>query len=468
MLPANAPSGSAYRTSARVGPHDAAPRELVEVIVVWGGDAVVMASYIAAGERFCLASDARDRHTFAHPDHAGAPRALVAFDVDRCVVNDPVRGTFPLPERDAVEVSVGAFSFRVRRVVRSERLPAQKRDRLLGVALPIALACTALVGGLTRRVVPSITADDADAQHRWITALMRRNTSRAHPPTDPPPDDAPIGGTGHRASGDEGAAGLRHAPRVQRRWQQAPQRGPAVNERRLQRATGLVDLVALQRRGIFASLGQVGTSPAAFMPGVHERERATGNMYGTGVGDSFGYAGLGLTGTGWGGGAHASDLVGLGRIRTRGHGSDDGTGQGMGSGWGACGCMDARQMGTLSAHGRLGARASGPHCTLGAGSADVVEGYPPERIRRVVLRNLGQVRHCYEQALEQHAGASGRVTVRWVIGTDGQVMGAGIAANNTGVASLGDCVAGAVRRWQFPAPQSVVTVNYPFTLDVAE
>jgi hypothetical protein len=25
-----------------------------------------------------------------------------------------------------------------------------------------------------------------------------------------------------------------------------------------------------------------------------------------------------------------------------------------------------------------------------------------------------------------------------------------------------------VRRWQFPAPQSVVTVNYPFTLDVAE
>ncbi len=436
---------------------------------MWGGDDVVMASYLALGERFTLASEARDRHTFAHPDHAGAPRALVAFDVARCAVHDPVRGTFSLPERDAVEVSVGDFSFRVRRVVRSEPLPRQKRDRLLGVALPVALACTALVGGLTRQVKPSITVDDLDMMRVWIRDPRGPRAPRAHPPTDPPPDDVPIGGTGHRASGDEGAAGMRHAPRAQRRWQQAPQRGPAVEGRSAQRATGLVDLVALQRRGVFASLGRVGTAPAAFMPGVHEEARATGNMYGTSVGDSFGYAGLGLTGTGWGGGAHASDLVGLGRIRTRGHGSDDGTGQGMGSGGGACGCMEVGLLGTRATSGRLSARASGPYRTLGAGSADMGEHYPAEQVRRVVLRNLGQVRHCYEQALEQHAGASGRVSVRWVIGADGQVLAAGVAANDTGVASLGDCVAGAVRRWQFPAPSGgVVTVNYPFTLDVAE
>jgi hypothetical protein len=452
MLPANASPGSAYRTNARVGPRDTSPRELVEVIVVWGGDDVVMASYLTQGERFTLATTADRRHTFAHPDHAGAPRALVEFDLDRCTVHDPSRGSFALPERDAVEVGVGDFTFRVRRVVRSERLPAQKRDRLLGIALPLALVCTAVVGGVTRRVERSLTVDDDDTQRQWITTHIDRERWRAHPPTDPPPDDVP------------------HA---QRRWQQAPQRGPVVSEAPMRRATGLVDVAAVQRRGIFASLGQVGLVPSVFpLPGVHDESRATGAMYGTSVGDSFGYAGLGLTGTGWGGGAHASDLVGLGRIRTRGHGSDDGTGQGAGGGGGACGCGEAGEMGRgigRAAVGRLIGRATRITCTLGVSPALMEEGYPAEHIRRVVVRNLGQVRHCYQQALETNAGASGRLSVRWVIGADGQVMGAGVESNDTGVASLGDCVTSAVRRWQFPPPSAgVVTVTYPFTLDVAE
>ena len=38
-------------------------------------------------------------------------------------------------------------------------------------------------------------------------------------------------------------------------------------------------------------------------------------------------------------------------------------------------------------------------------------------VRRVVQRNLGQVRRCYEQALSQVPNAEGRVSVRWVIGS---------------------------------------------------
>ncbi len=87
----------------------------------------------------------------------------------------------------------------------------------------------------------------------------------------------------------------------------------------------------------------------------------------------------------------------------------------------------------------------------------------------MVTRNLGQVRHCYERVLEAHPGAGGRLTLRWVIGVDGRVVGAAVESDETGAPALGDCVVGAVRRWLFPAPAGgVVSVNYPFTLDRVE
>ena len=84
----------------------------------------------------------------------------------------------------------------------------------------------------------------------------------------------------------------------------------------------------------------------------------------------------------------------------------------------------------------------------------------------MVLRNLGQVNHCHEQGLAQNPNAAGRVTVRFVIGGTGSVMGSGVAGSTYPIASVGDCIANAVRRWQFPAPEGggVVTVNYPFNL----
>ncbi len=145
------------------------------------------------------------------------------------------------------------------------------------------------------------------------------------------PRRGPDGGTGRRASGDEGAAGARAAPRRARRWHEAPRRGPAVDPAIVRRATADDATVAVQRRGIFAALGRTGFLPMAPpTPGVHAETRATGNLYGPTTGDALGYAGRGLLGTGWGGGGHGADAVGLGRIRTRGHGDDVGTAQGLG------------------------------------------------------------------------------------------------------------------------------------------
>ena len=482
MRPDDAPR-PVYRTNAIVGGDADAPRTLVEVLVVWGDDEVVLASYLEPGERFTLAARGDGRLAFAHPDHAGPALTLVAHDGERAVLHDPARGDVALPPIEMVEARVGEFTFRARRVARSGRLPARRPDRLLGVMLPVAFACAALTAGVTRRVKPGVTVDDQDAARRYLVALLHRNTARALPPSLPDPDGAPMGGTGARASGDEGAAGIRSAPQAQRRWREAPRRGPAVEERIVRPAAGASELASVQQRGIFAALGRVGLAPGALMlPGAHEETRATGNLYGADAGDAFGYAGLGLVGTGWGGGGHAADLVGLGRIQVRGRGDADGAGQGLGYGV-ACGCGGAalRGTGTLrSGVARFGARlgsgptvcgvspeewARGVRCAPGSGEGLL----DPAAIRRVVLRNRGQVERCYERALEVNAGAAGRVTVRWVIGPDGAVLGAGVADDDTGVASLGDCVATAARRWLFPAPEGgVVTVNYPFTFQRAE
>ena len=66
--------------------------------------------------------------------------------------------------------------------------------------------------------------------------------------------------------------------------------------------------------------------------------------------------------------------------------------------------------------------------------------------------------------------SSDLVTVRFVVTGGGSVLAVGIVQNELGLSSVGDCIANAVRRWQFPVPASSgpVTVNYPFMLRPAD
>jgi TonB family protein len=176
-------------------------------------------------------------------------------------------------------------------------------------------------------------------------------------------------------------------------------------------------------------------------------------MTGDNVGDAFGYGGLGATGTGWGGGGSGEGTIGMGGIGTMGHGSGTGSGQGYGSGAG----RGLRSRGT-----------TGP--TVRAAPPTVSGLLSPEAIRRVVLRNLGQVNRCYEQGLSTNPNIAGRVVIRFVIGATGTVMASSVGDSSIPVPSVGECVANAVRRWQFPSPEGggVVTVNYPFNLQPAD
>jgi TonB family protein len=86
-----------------------------------------------------------------------------------------------------------------------------------------------------------------------------------------------------------------------------------------------------------------------------------------------------------------------------------------------------------------------------------------ELIRRVVRDHLAQVRFCYESLLSRHPSLEGRVVVKW------HVTGAGVVDSSEVVSSplpeLGQCLAGRVRTWRFPAAKQAeagFTVSYPF------
>ncbi len=178
-----------------------------------------------------------------------------------------------------------------------------------------------------------------------------------------------------------------------------------------------------------------------------------GPMAGDSIGEAFGYGGLGLTGAGVGGGGVGEGTIGLGNIGALGHGAGTGSGQGYGAGAG---------------RGLRGRRLSAP--LVRPAPPEVTGLLSPEAIRRVVLRNLGQIAHCHEQALALQPDAAGRVVVRFIIGPNGSVLGSNAQQVAYPASAAAQCMANAVRRWQFPTPEGggVVTVSFPFNLSAPE
>ncbi len=110
-----------------------------------------------------------------------------------------------------------------------------------------------------------------------------------------------------------------------------------------------------------------------------------------------------------------------------------------------------------------------PRETPDAGTETAEQGralLAPDAIRRVVLRNIGQVNHCHETGLAANPNAAGRVMVRFEIGPSGRVTSSSVSESTYPIPGVGECIAEAVRRWRFPEPEGegVVTVNYPFNL----
>jgi len=83
-------------------------------------------------------------------------------------------------------------------------------------------------------------------------------------------------------------------------------------------------------------------------------------------------------------------------------------------------------------------------------------------VRRVVHRNIAQIRHCYYQALEMRPDLEGYVTAHFIIRGDGRVQTSTIRRSTLGVARVERCVADAIRRWSFPTADGPTVVDFSF------
>jgi TonB family protein len=96
----------------------------------------------------------------------------------------------------------------------------------------------------------------------------------------------------------------------------------------------------------------------------------------------------------------------------------------------------------------------------------VSRGLDANVVRRVVQRNINQVRHCYGQALAQTPDLHGRVSIELTISPAGSVPLSAVAQSSLRNPEAERCIAGAVRRWAFPQPDpaGIVRATLPFKL----
>ncbi len=124
----------------------------------------------------------------------------------------------------------------------------------------------------------------------------------------------------------------------------------------------------------------------------------------------------------------------------------------------------------LGAPGTLGKGAGAARPTrvpsVVPGTAQVRGALDKELIRRIVRRHINEVTFCYQKELVRKPDLYGRVMIQFTIGGSGNVIASVVQQSTMNNASVDQCIAGAVRRWEFPKPQGggVVIVSYPFVL----
>ncbi|HEY4392923.1 MAG TPA: AgmX/PglI C-terminal domain-containing protein [Polyangia bacterium] len=174
-----------------------------------------------------------------------------------------------------------------------------------------------------------------------------------------------------------------------------------------------------------------------------------GHLVGTTIGEAYGLGGISLIGSGSGGGGEGEHTIGGGGpLGTTGRFGGNG---GPRYGWGP-------------GVGGLGTRHAGVPETL-PGIANVRGNLDKEIIRRIVRRNINQVRYCYQNALVRRPSLQGRLVTQFTIAPTGRVLAAVVQSSTLKEVSVEACVVNAIKRWEFPTPNGggLAMVSYPFT-----
>jgi hypothetical protein len=309
----------------------------------------------------------------------------------------------------------------------------------VGLALGFLLVMLHLVPSDAR----ALSLDDLGRSSRIGQYLIR-------PPVVPPPPPvhergAAAGGAPTPASGATGPAGDRHVrPSDARRASKGPaQRQDARAVEKYLRENTMLAVLDGPRGQAFSQV--LSTTPAL----GSDAETVLAHLEGRTIADAYG-TGFGVHGTGAGGADTGKPLVGgapgLGTIGKGGGKS------GVGPGYGD-------HVGTL-------ARRAPRLPVVMPASASVRGALDKEIVRRIVRRHLNEVRYCYESSLARRPSLAGRVVTSFTIAPTGRVLSSLLQSSTLADAKVEACIVGAVRRWEFPAPEGggVVIVSYPFQL----
>jgi TonB family protein len=259
------------------------------------------------------------------------------------------------------------------------------------------------------------------------------------------------GGKGKRHKGEEGKMGKKTSKNKTGLY---GLKGPKDNP-----DPHLAKMLAEEQAQKAGILGQIKSMEGSHLASIFGRDSALGNdaenvlggLVGTQIGEAYGVGGLGLVGSGKGGGGTGEGTIGLGNLGIIGKGGGGGNGSGYGRGAGGLG----------------GRRAHAPDVV--PGTAQVRGSLDKEIIRRIIRRHLNEVRFCYEKELMHKQDLYGRVMIQFTISGTGQVVASVVQQSTMNNPNVEQCIAQAVRRWEFPKPQGggIVIVSYPFVLKAA-
>jgi hypothetical protein len=349
-------------------------------------------------------------------------------------------------------VRVGALTFFVALVEPAEKAPRgpfidwQAQSYTASVALAAAVALALLFA-----VPPdpkSLALDDLLVHQRFPTFILKPPAEEPQPIVAAQQEKGSRGGK--PAAGPAGKIGRPSAKPVHSVFQI---QGPANNHDKHVAKLIAHDEAMRRFEDLFGARqdSQIGAIWETHESALGDAAKTVlGDMHGVAEVDTQGSNGMGAWGDKWGGGG-SDHTIGAGDLRTIGAGGYHG-GQGY------------NKVGMIPRDKKKFAAIEAIHT-----DTKVVGGIDKEIVRRVVHKHLNEVKFCYEKELMKRPEIGGRVLSQFTIGSNGVVVASGISSTTLHDALVEQCIAEAIKRWEFPRPDGggIVMVQYPFVLKYA-
>lgn len=381
----------------------------------------------------------------------GVPRTAAQLLVEDalCASGNP---TFPfaLPIHKGTNawLSYRGFTFVVRAIeheqpIAASRAPDWKEQRFTFASVGAHLFLL-LLFYYAPPASSALASDAITMRERYLDYVLKPNEFELDPLPDYEPGEGTPSDSDQAPKGESGKNGEPKATATSSKKTQQASLKSAAPQEELRELASQAGIIGILRSAV--PVGE-GAFKAASASGFDEYSSLR-DILGLEDGPSFGN-GLGTALNGRGGGGHADGTVVSGVLTTVGVGGPGTGGSRYGVGVGRLKGREARVPRAPTSIVR------------------VAGGLSKESIRRVIHRNLNQVRSCYEQALQARPDLQGRVAVQFIIDATGAVKVATVASSDLKNNTVEACITGAVRRWTFGQPEGggIVSVTYPFVLE---